>query len=323
LSAAPHVFLSHASEDNSLAVRLAKDLIASGIDTFLDVWDIAAGDSLRRRIDTGLGACTHFVVLLTPVSISKPWVNAEIDAAFVQKVIGRFVFIPVRYNLPHSELPPLLSALYSPALDDYETAVPALIADLYGVSQKPAIGLPPAFAQSALPVATGLSLAAWSVATRLIRASEHGLDNDPELSIEELQQHTGLPKESFVDAAFELEELGLVTLRRHLNANSPGFGVVRARARLFVALDGFVMTWNPEEDALKIAARVVSSEQGILVETLAKDFFWSTRRINPAINYLEDHDLVKASQMMISDSFARHSLNSNDRTRRWVKSKSQ
>jgi len=140
LNAAPHVFLSHASEDNALAVRLAKDLIASGIDTFLDVWDITAGDSLRQRIDKGLGACTHFVVLLTPISISKPWVNAEIDAAFVQKILGLCKLIPVRRNLSHSELPPSLGALYSPALDDYEAAVPALIADLYGVSQKPAIG---------------------------------------------------------------------------------------------------------------------------------------------------------------------------------------
>jgi hypothetical protein len=322
LSAAPHVFLSHASEDNSLAVRLAKDLIASGIDTFLDVWDITAGDSLRRRIDAGLGACTHFVVLLTPVSISKPWISAEIDAAFVQKILGRCKIVPVRYNLSYSELPPLLSALHSPVLDNYEASVPALIADLYGVSQKPEIGMPPAFIKSALPTDTGLSTAAGSLALCLIRRSEHGLDNDPRLSIEELQQQTNLPKESVVDAAFELEEWGLVTLRRHLNAKSPGFDLVQSTARLFVAFDGFVMTWKPEEDALQIAARVVLSDQGVLVETLANDFCWSTRRINPAINYLEENDLVKVSEMM-AHPFAAHSVSSNDRTRRWVKSRSQ
>ena len=35
LNAVPHAFLSHASEDGVLAVHLAKDLLASGIDTLL------------------------------------------------------------------------------------------------------------------------------------------------------------------------------------------------------------------------------------------------------------------------------------------------
>ena len=51
-------FICHASEDKDLARRIATDLHRSGIDTFFDEWEISAGDSLRRKIDEGLAACT-------------------------------------------------------------------------------------------------------------------------------------------------------------------------------------------------------------------------------------------------------------------------
>ena len=146
-------------------------------------------------------------------------------------------------------------------------------------------------------------------------------EDDPLLSIHELQQETGLPEESLVDAAFELEERGLVRLRRDLNVGSADFDLVRPTASLFVAFDQFAMTWSPEADALQIAVRLVSSGEGALVQTLAKDCCWSTRRINPAITYLGQHDLVQVSEMT-SYPYARHCIFLNDRTRGWVKSKS-
>ena len=47
-------------------------------------------------MEEGLGNCTHFVVLLTPTSMTKPWVNAEIDAAFVRRVAGVSKLIALR-----------------------------------------------------------------------------------------------------------------------------------------------------------------------------------------------------------------------------------
>jgi hypothetical protein len=181
--------------------------------------------------------------------------------------------------------------------------------------------MPPAFMKPALPAETGLAPAARSIVICLIQGSQHGLEDDPLLSIHELQQETGLPEESLVDAAFELEERGLVRLRRDLNVGPAGFDLVRPTARLFVAFDPFAMTWSPDVDALQIAVRLVSSGEGALVQTLAKDFCWSTRRINPAITYLEEHDLVQVSEMT-SHPYARHCIFPNERTRRWVKSKS-
>src|SRR5712671_2341181 len=80
---APRVFLSHAHKDRDLARRLAFDLTANGIETFFDEWEIGLGDSIPQKLMEGLGQCTHFLVLLTPISISQPWVNFEIDAGLV------------------------------------------------------------------------------------------------------------------------------------------------------------------------------------------------------------------------------------------------
>jgi hypothetical protein len=62
---APTVFLSYASEDSDLARDLADALMAQGVDTWWAEWCIGAGDSIRQKIDEGLGDCSHFLVLLT------------------------------------------------------------------------------------------------------------------------------------------------------------------------------------------------------------------------------------------------------------------
>jgi hypothetical protein len=79
-----------------------------------------AGDSLRQKIDEGLSSCAVFLVLLTPQSINKPWVNQEVDAGLIRKIEERARFIPVRKDLPASALPPLLRGMLSPELADFE-----------------------------------------------------------------------------------------------------------------------------------------------------------------------------------------------------------
>src|SRR3546814_17275327 len=80
----------------------------AGIDTWWNGWSIAAGDSIRRKLDEGLANCTHFLVLLTPISIAKPWVNEEIDAGFMRKVSRQARFIALRHDLEAEQMPPLL-----------------------------------------------------------------------------------------------------------------------------------------------------------------------------------------------------------------------
>lgn len=115
-AAPPKVFLSYTTADQAVARKIAEALIAQGVQTWWDQWEVRAGDSLRQKIDEGLGGCTHFVVLLSATSIHKPWVNAELDAAFVRRLDEQCTLIPLRYGIEPSDLPILLQGLRSPAI---------------------------------------------------------------------------------------------------------------------------------------------------------------------------------------------------------------
>jgi hypothetical protein len=78
---------------------LASDLEQRGISTFYSDWEIGPGDSIRQKIDEGLTRCTHFVAVLSPRSIDKPWVRAELDAGLVLKIKGAAKLIPLRLGL--------------------------------------------------------------------------------------------------------------------------------------------------------------------------------------------------------------------------------
>ncbi len=210
------VYLAHGSEDKETIVRpLAHRLMEKGIDVWFDNWEIRAGDSLRQKMEEGLGNCTHFVVVLTPTSMTKPWVNAEIDAAFVQRVAGVSKLIALRCGVDVSSLSPFLRAQQSPEFrpgsdEDFER----LVADIYGIGLKPALGRGPRYLKSVPKGLTGWSTAVVAVAEYLVTNSKSGLFADPQVSVDEVTAATGLPLDDVSDAAFELSEAGLVDVRR-------------------------------------------------------------------------------------------------------------
>jgi hypothetical protein len=101
--------------------------MAQGIDVWFDEWEIRAGDSLRRKMEEGLANCTHFVVLLTPNSLHKPWVETEIDAGFIRAVGGESRFIGIRAGVSVNDLSPFLRTLRCPEVRlDQQAEVEAL-----------------------------------------------------------------------------------------------------------------------------------------------------------------------------------------------------
>ncbi|MGE0440850.1 MAG: toll/interleukin-1 receptor domain-containing protein [Gemmatimonadales bacterium] len=314
---APVAFLSHTSEDRPIAARVAADLLANGVQVFYAEWEIRAGDSIVERVNAGLADCTHFIVLATPRSIAKPWVSAEMDAGFIRRIQGRSVFVPLRSELEVNQLPPLLQALYSPSLDSYDEAIPRLIADLYGVSIAPPRGEPPHRVVSALPVEAGLSIGAGKVAALLTLQSENGRWHDPVLKVGEILQETGLTEEDLVEVVDDLEAYGLAS--RLVSLGSPlGFHAVAAEKGLFVTTDPLLMGWNPVEDARQVAAALVaSSTGGLVVQEYAQSVGWSPRRLNPAIYYLDENELVDRDHS-ISFPYEAFNLRRNSRTRRFA-----
>jgi hypothetical protein len=75
------VFISHGSADIYIAKTIRQQLEAKSIDTFLDDADIIIGSNFRQSILGKIRDCDELVVLLTPTSIQRAWVFAEVGIA--------------------------------------------------------------------------------------------------------------------------------------------------------------------------------------------------------------------------------------------------
>lgn len=305
----PRAFLSFTWDDRELAERIATALQASGIDTWWAEWCISSGDSLRQKIDEGLGNCTHFLVLLTPRSISKPWVNQEMDAGLVRKLNSACKFIPVRYDLAASELPPLLSGMFAPEIKADED-ITQLISDIQGISRKPPLGRPRHAASA--ETTTGYSAAANAVAKYFVENSEHGCFGDPMIEIELLANEAGLSVDDTKDALYELSAF----------FEDDTFHVV-VRPSLFAEFDSHWQGWDPRVDALKLAADIMNDDAFPAdSESICDRYGWEARRLNPAATYLCERDLIEDWQLMGQPQFEHHRIvGKEDELRRFLKGK--
>jgi TIR domain len=307
----PSAFLSYGWEDSELAKRIATALQANGIDTWWAEWSIHPGDSLRQKIDEGLRQCTHFVVLLTPQSVNKPWVNTEIDAGLIRKIEQQARFIPLRFELSAEHLSPLLKTMLSPEITNFDRDITKLIHRIHGVSDKPPLGEVPAFI-AMNPNNTGYSAAANRVAEIFVRQSKTGVVFDPNIRHEALPKESGLDADDLEDALHELQNF----------IKNERYGV-SARDELFVEFDEYFMGWKPSDDALQLATRMMNEENFPREPAkIAELFGWSARRLNPAINFLNNRKLARILTALQQPPWAAILVEKNDATRRFVKSRS-
>jgi hypothetical protein len=308
----PHVFLSYASEDKELASKVANALIENGIDTWWDEWCITSGDSLRRKIEEGLDDCTHFIVLLTPKSILKEWVNLEVDAGIMLKANKGVKLIPLRAEgFKARDLPAMLGTMHSPELVDYDNGITQLINDIHGVTRKPPLGKAPVEVQESENTVSNYSPAAEAIARVFVKSSKHAHKLDPQISMVKLMEQTSLTEDDFKDGVYELG--GLV---------GSNFDTYYPEDLLFAEFDQYWQLWNPEEDALKLAADMINdAELPIKPEEIAGLYGWEPRRMNPAVAYLKHRDLINCMEAWGTGDFIGFRIQKTDATRRFVKSR--
>jgi hypothetical protein len=78
------VFISHKQEDLPAAAYFAARLKAHNVASYLDVLDpqlAKSGDDLGEYFRQAIGACTHLVAVLSPLTQSSWWVPFEIGIA--------------------------------------------------------------------------------------------------------------------------------------------------------------------------------------------------------------------------------------------------
>jgi hypothetical protein len=114
---------------------------------------------------------------MAPISLTKPWVNAEVDGAFVLKLEGSCRLVPLR-GLPPGGLPVLLRGVLSPSIEEYDRDIKNLISDIYGTSRKSPLGPSPPLALERCP-GTELSAAAEAIVRFVVETSKTGMSMDP------------------------------------------------------------------------------------------------------------------------------------------------
>jgi len=94
------IFFSHGSEDKYIVNFLKNRLEDSGACVFADTVEIQYGDNFQKIVIDELMKVDELLVLLTPTSIRRPWVHAEIGAALARKKR----VVPVSYYVERPEL---------------------------------------------------------------------------------------------------------------------------------------------------------------------------------------------------------------------------
>lgn len=108
------LFISHASEDKENFVRpLAETLQELGVKVWYDEFSMKVGDSLRRKIDSGLRNSRYGTVVLSADFIKKEWTNYELDALVAREMNGHKMILPIWHKITKTDV-----MNYSPNLAD-------------------------------------------------------------------------------------------------------------------------------------------------------------------------------------------------------------
>lgn len=232
---APRVFLSHASEDKQrFVVPFATSLRMKGIDVWLDKWEILPGDSLVDKLfEEGLKGAEAVLIVISAVSVTKPWVRQELNTAIVNRITRQTKVIPV--VLDKADVPEALRSLVwesIPDLDDYAAPLDRIVAAIHGHREKPKLGKAPDYLKER-PV-PGLHPSD----SRVLRVIyEDAIQrNYPIWSPEEFSQRLeDLSQEAMLDSLEILEEHGYIKIKRLMGGLPRGIGIIQP------TLNGFMV----------------------------------------------------------------------------------
>lgn len=313
----PRVYLAHASEDKAAVAPLAEALLAKGIAVWFDAWDVRVGEGLRREMEKGLSAMTHFVAFLTPVALTKPWIAAEIDVAMIRRVAGESRLVPLLVGIEPEDLPPFLRSLHGLRFDPSEAAdIAKLVDHLHGVSLKPEPGLAPTYVRNRPKELSGWSPAAVEIGRHLVTSSVHALFHDPIVTLDQLVAGTGLNEEDVRVAILDLCEGGYLW-------RSAGRDHFAPEAAMFSDFDEAFMPHSPRADAVAVATLMLKGPTDTVpVETLARDLGWEARRMNSAICHLGRTRAVRERNALESAPWRAIVLVRIDETLRFVRNRS-
>lgn len=294
---APKVFLSHASEDKDrFVLDFARQLRKSGVDAWLDQWEMKPGDSLVDRIfEEGLKEARAVIIVLSKVSVQKPWVREELNTSVVNKISRGTRLIPV--VIDDCEVPESLRSTLWQRIDDladYSQSFQRILSAIFDIEDKPTIGQPPARFSGPAPLISGL-IRVDDLVLRVI-AQVQIIDDTGLVDWDRLRAEPALqdvPQEELLDSLEILERHDYIKIGRFLGA--PLSHVVLTDYGFQQFAEAYVEGY---QDVVARIASLLVNETVRINEELATRVDKPRAFVDFVLNLLEAHNYIKVSRYM-------------------------
>lgn len=310
------IFISYSHKDRNFAKRLAESLHAAGEDVWWDQWEILAGDSLIKKIfEEGLSSAAVFIVILSPESVKSNWVSQELDVATVRRIEGVTKIIPV--VIGDVKIPSALRALmYIDMRENFEQGVRKIVNSAHGITEKPKQPLQESIASTLMENVADLSKGASTVGFFVLRSADPNNGQVQAFSGPDLSKALDLDPQIINDAVDELEEAGMVRTLKALGTAPYQFVQLEPTYVLYREFSKY-LDYNPDED-IRVTAAAVASVGKIYNKKLSNITGLSPGRLNRAVAFLADYDIVERIISLGSYPYNFDYLVATRRTRQFV-----
>ena len=302
-STAPKVFVSHASEDKErFVLPFAEQLRARGVDAWLDKWEMLPGDSLVDKIfEEGLKEAAAVLIVLSKVSVTKPWVREELNAAVVKRIEKGTKIIPI--VLDGCEVPQALRSLVWESVkdvSDFGDCLGRVVDAVFGHTSKPPVGPAPAYtANTAVPRIRGLTAAESLVLKALYDAFLiHGREYISPSVILASATDQGLDMSMVSDSLEILAHQHYVELLRHL-----GPGPYHARIKTSGVS---VMLGRDEQDLIRQVGLSIVNDELMQSGDIAAATGRPRSLVDHAIHRLQGQGHIKSVSGLDQRTFIHH-----------------
>lgn len=111
------VFISHATADKWVATQICEILKTRDVQTFRDDRDINGGEEIPEAIRKAIRQSDEMIVLLTPSSVNRPWVQFEMGAAWGRRDGYRINIL--LYHTTANDIPQQFNTKKACSLNDF------------------------------------------------------------------------------------------------------------------------------------------------------------------------------------------------------------
>jgi hypothetical protein len=131
------VFCSYRSTDHAVVEEFARLLMGRGVGAWFDRWEIAAGDDIVARMDSGVDGCDAALVFISTAWFDGSWALDEYTSLALRKVEDGIRVIPITIgDVDVCRLPTRLRKLARRSMEDFDAICDALL----GIDRKPGLG---------------------------------------------------------------------------------------------------------------------------------------------------------------------------------------